>query len=181
MTDEVLQRSLDALKSAIQGEIRGWEFYTEAAKKTSSESGQKMFEQLAKDEIDHQRWLEGAYDRLATGKEGLTPKHVIKHKPIDKKLKPVTPVDRRRLVKKVKERTDEVEAVLIGVKLEEDAITFYEEALEQPDVNDEVKDLFKNLVEVEKGHLTILQGEYQVLTGVSFYYDYPELSKEVEG
>jgi rubrerythrin len=180
MSDEALQRSLDTLKSAILGEIRGWEFYTDAAKKTSSPSGQKMFEQLAKDEVDHQKWLEEAYDRLAAGKEGLTPMHLIKHKPIDKKMKPVAPVDRRRLVKKVKERTDEVEAVLIGIKLEEDAITFYQEALEQPDVNDEVKDLFKTLVEVEEGHLTILQGEYQVLTGVSFYYDYPELSKEIE-
>jgi rubrerythrin len=180
MSKEILQRSLDALKSAIQGEIKGWEFYLDAAKKTSSDSGKKMFEQLAKDEIDHQKWLEEAYDRLAEGKEGLSPKHVIKHKPIEKKMKPVAPVDKRRLVKKVKEQTDEIDAVLIGIKLEEDAITFYQEALEQPDIHTDVKDLFETLVEVEEGHRTILQGEYQVLTGVGFYYDYPELSKEID-
>ena len=181
MSKQVLQRSLDALKSAIQGEIKGWEFYQDAAKKTGSESGQKMFSQLAKDEVDHQKWLEEVYDRVAEGHEGLTPKHIIKHKPIDKKRKQITPVDKRRVVKRVKERTDEVEAVLIGIKLEEDAINFYREALEQPDLHDEVKKLFSRLVDFEESHRVVLQGEYQVLTGVAFYYDYPELSMELEG
>lgn len=175
-----LQRSLDTLKAAIRGEVKGYEFYTDAAKKTSSPSGRAMFEQLAKDEVDHQRWLEEAYEELAAGKEGITPKHVITQKPIEKKLKPVAPVDKRRLVKKVKEQTDEVQAVLVGIKLEKDAIAFYQEALEQPDVHDDVKALFSELIEVEEGHRTILEGEYQVLAGVPFYYDYPELSKEVE-
>lgn len=180
MGKETLQRSLDALKSAILGEVKGWEFYNAAAKKTASVSGQKMFTQLGKDEVDHQKWLEDVYDRIAAGHEGLTPKHVIKHKPIDKKLKPISPVDKRRVVKKVKERTDEIEAVLIGIKLEEDAINFYKEALEQPDIIEEVKKLFKRLVEFEESHRVLLEGEYQVLTGVGFYYDYPELSKEIE-
>jgi rubrerythrin len=175
-----LQKSLDALKAAIKGEVKGHEFYTQAAKKTSSPSGQAMFEQLAKDEVDHQRWLEELYESLSQGVEGLSPRHKITHKPIDKKMKPVTPIDRRRLAKKVKERTEEVEAVLIGIKLEEDAIAFYQEAMDQPDLHQELKDLFGQLIEFEESHRLLLQAEYQVLTGVPFYYDYPELSKEVE-
>ena len=54
--------AVDAIKMAIQLEKDGRAFFEEAAQKTENQLGKKMFEKLAKDEIDHLRTFQNIFD-----------------------------------------------------------------------------------------------------------------------
>ena len=67
-TDDITKAR--AIKMAIQLEKDGMKFFTEAAKRTSSESGKKIFRTLAKEEAIH---LE-----VATGKAQASQRRVAR-------------------------------------------------------------------------------------------------------
>lgn len=56
---------LDALRMAIENEKRAYEFFAQAAEKTTSPAGKKLFKLLAAEEDSHIVILEAEYDNLA--------------------------------------------------------------------------------------------------------------------
>jgi len=54
----------DVISKAIKMEEDGYDFYTEAAAKTTSRTGKTMFESLAQDEVRHKRMLQRLAEKV---------------------------------------------------------------------------------------------------------------------
>jgi rubrerythrin len=64
---------LGVIRRAMQIERDGYRFYTDAAERSVSESGRKVFEGLAADEVNHLHLLLVEYDALASGQGWVDP------------------------------------------------------------------------------------------------------------
>lgn len=77
------EKLLPALQNALKMEAEGKEYYQQAARQSANPAGRKLFETLAKDEIEHARRFQVIYERLidkqswpADIADGAGPKHV---------------------------------------------------------------------------------------------------------
>lgn len=149
--------ALAALDMAIQTEIDGHKFYQDFAQRTEDPNAQAMFERLAEDEVMHLELLrntkamleeEGAWAEY----QGLSPQPV-KGAPI---------FSRERVAENVVGYTSDLSALRVAYLIEKDAVDFYRRAQEQTgDPNG--KRMFGDLVQMEQGHLDLLEGEYLFL------------------
>ena len=138
---------LDALRTAMEGERTGHEFYKVAAAHTEDPQGREVFEQLAAEELEHFEFLRKQHQSVAKNGElasGLTlgQAHALAAE------HPIFSVDFRR---RLREAHFEMSALAIAVQLELNAINFYrEQAAKAPHA--EARQLFQSLLEWESGH-----------------------------
>ena len=160
------------LKVAIEMEKEGYKFYTENAKKISDEAGRAMFQQLAKDELDHQKLFETEYDSLTrTGKW-----RSMKQLPDSAFLKShVFPSAEK--VKKSQQKPNELKALDIGLELERRSYEFYYGEAQRTNEPD-AKAMLNHIAEIEKGHISILEAEKDYLTNTGYWFDYREITLE---
>lgn len=145
------------LAIAIQTEIEGYEFYKLAAQKSKDDGARKMFESLAKDEIEHRRLLEEQYKSIIKGK-GFK----VLGKPSKSRFKLKSPVFSKRFLNSKKNKHFEMSALSVGILLEQNAIDFFREQHKQ--VKDpKAKKLFKGLADWEGEHLRALLAQKQFL------------------
>jgi len=165
-TDEIT--TTGAIKMAIQLEKDGMKFFTEAAKKTSSESGKRIFRQLAKEEATHLETFQKMFDTLETIQDW---KELIKTMPLKRKA-PVFE-ERESVDKAVKPEAGELEALRTAMDHERTAIDFFEtEAAKSNDPT--VKQVFDFVRGQEVFHYDLLQAEYDSVAGTGFWFDVPE-------
>lgn len=142
---------------AIQTEIDGYEFYMQAASRTSDPAGQQLFRSLAADEVEHRRWLETQLMAVQAGEGWLAHQE-----------RAALPVERapifqpERLQQEVGAYTAELSALRLALLIEADAVAFYSRAAEAAD-DEPARQLFLDLVKMEEGHRDALQREYDVL------------------
>jgi rubrerythrin len=74
----------------------------------------------------------------------------------------------------------ELVALKRGIEAEEASITFYSEQMDKIE-DSEAKEMYAYLIGQEKGHRTILEGEYDYLTGTGFWFDIREFDLEGPG
>lgn len=165
-------RVLEIVKTAIQMEKEGYQFYMENADKISDPNGKAMFKQLAKDELDHQKLFETEYDSLEkTGK----------WKKSEKLSEPVFPKSQifpsRQQVEKIREKPNELKALKIGMELERKSQEFYSNEAKRTEDPDEGATL-NHLAEIERGHLAILEAERDSLRNTGYWFDFKEISLE---
>ena len=145
--------ALKAIETAIQVEKDGLAFYTKAAQQIADPSGQRMFRLLAADEVAHLSIFE------------MVRKSLLEE---DRWLPPVELPERQ------------LAALRRGIQAEDESIAFYSEQMDR--VKDaDGKAMYGYLVEQEQGHRTILQGEYDYLTGTGFWFDVREFDLEAPG
>jgi rubrerythrin len=170
--------ALKAIETAIQVERDGLAFYTDAARQIADPGGKRMFESLAADEAAHLGLFEAVRESLLEEDRWLPPEQVAAMSPSRFAHPPIFPaVDQAKTVK-VPER--QLAALRRGIQVEEESIAFYSEQM------DHVKDadgraMVAYLIEQEQGHRTILQGEYDYLTGTGFWFDVREFDLEAPG
>jgi rubrerythrin len=147
----------NGLAIAIQTEIEGYEFYNLAAQKCKDDGARKMFESLAKDEIEHHRILKEQYDSII--KSG---QFKPMRKPGRSRLKVKSPVFSKRFLNSRKSKHFEMSALSVGILLEQNAIDFFRKQHKQ--VKDpKAKKLFKELADWEGEHLRALLAQKQFL------------------
>lgn len=154
-----MDATLAALQIAIQTEIDGHNFYQEFAERTEDPNARAMFERLAQDEVMHLELLRYTKAMLEQSGEWADYKGVA--------LDPVegAPIfSRERVKQNVVAYTSDLSALRVAYLIEKDAIDFYTHAAEQTDAPTG-KRLFADLAEMERGHLRLLQGEYDFLMG----------------
>lgn len=154
-----LDATLVALQMAIQTEIDGHNFYQGFAQRTEDPNAQAMFERLAQDEIMHLELLRNTKAMLEQSGEWAAYKGVA--------LNPVegAPIfSRERVKENVVAYTSDLSALRMAYLIEKDAIDFYTHAVQQTD-DPNGKRMFGDLAEMERGHLRLLQGEYDFLMG----------------
>jgi rubrerythrin len=145
------------LAIAIQTELEGYEFYRMAAAKCQDGGAKRMFESLAKDEVEHQRILKKQYDSIMKGGDFVPPK-----KPGRSRLRVKSPVFSKAFLASKKKKQFEMSALSVGVLLEQNAIEFYNKQGKHSRMP-KAKKFFKELADWEGEHLRALLAQKQFL------------------
>lgn len=174
------ERLLAVLRDAMELERRGHAFYLQAAEATSAARGKSMFLSLAKDELDHLAYLDGAFRSLL--KDGALPAMPApaQTEPTARPVRPEVFPSPKEAAREIKATAGEVDALKRGMEAEQDSIALYSQAANQAETAEE-KALFGSLVAVEQGHLAILQGEYDYVNQTGFWMGFQEFSMESFG
>jgi len=149
-TDETLK----AVSVAVQREKDAYLFYTETAKKTSSERGKDMFAQLAAFELNHYKKMIHLYHSL--NKSGSWVSYTGQ-----KALKPSRPIAETQGEKETHQ--NDVEALTMAIKKEEDAQALYTDMADKAR-DPQGKEMMKKLAGEEEVHRRILNDQLYALS-----------------
>jgi rubrerythrin len=161
---EISQQTVEAIKTAIQMEIEGYDFYMKAAQETDNDLGRTMFEQLAKDEMEHQRTFEAMFDQIA---DPSTWRKLASETP----GVPEIPAFREKSKEQKQSGSlaGDANALRIGMENEEKSIKFYKKAAETAE-DEQAKTIFSNIAQQEEYHYQLLQAELDSVTGTGFWF-----------
>lgn len=151
------EAALAALQMGIQTEIDGHEFYQNFAQRTSDPNARQMFERLARDEVMHLELLRSTKAMLEERGEWA------EYKGVEVEDLSGAPIfSRERVEQNLTSYTSDLSALRLAYLIEKDAVDFYRRAAEQTD-DANGRRMFLDLAEMERGHLNLLEGEYQFL------------------
>jgi rubrerythrin len=166
----------EALKIALDYERKVCAHYADGAKSIADPAGKKVFETLAKEEQGHIAYLES---RLAewtkTGRVSVAELASIlptKQWLSDSNNRANSAMNRRIAEKK------ELELLKIAVQMENETSEFYRKLVSQLSSNDQ--NLFEKFLEIEEGHVSIVQAELDSVQGLGYWFDVPEFALESE-
>ena len=165
---EISEKTIEAIKTAIQMEEDGYKYYMSAAEETNNEMGKAMFKQLAKDEMEHRRVFSAMFDQLA---DRSTWQKLAEQTPGI----PQVPVfkERAKELDQSKGMAEDANALRIGMENEKKSIEYYEKtALETNDK--QARAIFNNIKEQEEYHYNLLQAELDSVMGTGFWFDTAE-------
>jgi rubrerythrin len=164
----------EAIKTAIEYEKRVVAVYEEAAEASTQEVGKRVFGLLGEEERNHVAFLEARLaDWRAKGRldpEGLATaipaKHVIENAvaQLEVKLEP-------------KEMPAEAAMLDRARQVELETSGFYKQMVAE--LPEEGRAFFARFVEIEEGHLAIVEAELNAVQGTGFYFDMPEFDLEM--
>lgn len=152
----------NVIREAITLEINGRKFFNHAAEITHHPRGKKMFLHLAEEEVKHLEIFGKLFSQILGGadwRKEIKPEDVSGEAPLVEKLK--------ESVKK-EERKGEIEALRIGMELEQTAIEFFTKASKETE-DPVAKKMFIEISEEEKFHYDLLQAQYDSVTGSGFW------------
>lgn len=152
----------NAIKGAIRLEIDGRKFFNHAAEVTQHERGKKMFTFLAQEEVKHLETFADLFSRILkqeNWREYVQAEDNRGEAPLIAKLR-----DGMRR----EEGKGEVEALRIGMELEQNAIRFFENAARESD-DPIAKKIFREISEEEKFHFDLLQAQFDSVTKSGFW------------
>ncbi|MEO0199408.1 MAG: ferritin family protein [candidate division WOR-3 bacterium] len=146
--------------------------YLEIARKTKDTSGKNMFITLAMEEVKHLLILSEAR-QIVEEEVHLKPLEVPKSE-----IEGVLPdIIKREKKKHGKSELNELDALEIALEHEKKAMDFYEK--KSVEMTDEtLKNLFKRLYEMERGHYELIMAQLDYIKGTGFWFDMPEFSME---
>lgn len=147
-------RTLQMLAIAIEKEEKGRDFYKDAVAKCANELGKQIFRSLMADEGVHIQRLkqihEQIYKRKAWSEDWKACR--VENEDLNKLV-------RERIAKlgpKVKAESGDLEALEIGIQMEQGAITFYEERLGKASESLE-RDFVQHMIAEERRHFAALE------------------------
>ncbi len=164
----------EALTTAIDYEHKVRDHYAAGAAQILDDQGRKVFETLAREEQGHVDYLES---RLAEWR-----KHGKVESP---ELPTVLPTadwleEARKRVERAPEKTiavqGELDLLKTALELERQTSGFYRQLVET--LPGEDRHLFERFLEIEQGHLTIVQAEIDHLNGMGTWFDVMEFDLE---
>lgn len=148
----------DSLRKAAMAELEGHNFYMMAANTTTDQKGKEVFTLLAREEMDHFKFLKTHYESVQeSGKLSKTAKLGARSGFDD-----AWPIFSAELKRRAGEAHYEMTALAVGIQLEQDAMKFYSEQSQK--VADPVaQNFFQELAEWEKGHYNALLKQQESL------------------
>ena len=155
----------DAIKTAIQMEKDGYSFYKKAAAQTSSDMGKTIFEGLAADEQMHLDVFEKMFEETVSNAEW---KDLV----ISSKKYAEIPVFPKDLKESEGDNpnSSELDALRIAMDSEKEAIEYYTKIREN--LNDsEVIKIIDEIIEQEKNHYSILEGEFNHINSTGYWFE----------
>lgn len=148
---------LKTIRTAIEMEKNGIDFYHKAEKKTSYPLAKKMFLSFAEDEKRHLTVLK----KILVDLKFSDFDQFFGEKP-RQKIKNIFKEAKNEIKEKIVANPDELEALKIGMDMESESIEFYQKALDKSKDNHQ-KAFLRRLVEEEKEHLQLLQNTHSYL------------------
>ena len=162
-----------AINTAVEYEVRVREVYVEALDEATDKVGRRIFKLLADEEDRHVKYLES---KLASWKEDgrlsaddldtAVPSAELVQAEVAKLDKAMEPQDRSR----------EVAMLEKAREVEKETTDFYARLVK--DLPGEASGFFKRFMEIEQGHLEIVQAEIDALNGLGYWFDMPEFNLE---
>ena len=158
-----------AITTALEYEARVHSTYAVAVEQAEHEVAKKVFATLCDEELEHIKYLkERLSEWRSTGKitvadleTVLVPKAAIENRVANLKA---TLSERGRA-----SRGTELESLTKALKLERETSAFYKEMVRTLDADG--KKLFERFVEIEEGHVAIVQAEMDMVTGSGYWFD----------
>jgi len=155
----------DAIKTAIQMEKDGYSFYKKAAAQTSSEMGKTIFEGLADDEQMHLDVFEKMFEETVGNSEWKD--LVISSKKYTKI--PIFPKDLNE-IEGDNPNSSELDALRIAMDSEKEAIDYYNKIKDNLN-NNEVIRIIDLIIEQEKNHYSLLEGEFNHINSTGYWFE----------
>jgi rubrerythrin len=141
------QEILSGLKTAMEAELTGHQFYKNAAKNVSDAQAKAVLSEMAEEEMSHFKYLRHQYQSvLDQGGYDFSKKLAKKdHAP------PSSPIFSEAIKARLKDAHYEISVLTIGMKLELDAITFYRSCAAKAE-SDQAREFYGELAVWEQGH-----------------------------
>ncbi len=164
----------EAIKTSIEYETKVRDLYITAMKKVEDPVGRKIFHTMAKEEQGHLDYLN---DRLEKWKESgkldvpALKTAVPSKAAIEEGIRKVA----KGMTREVKE--SEIEILQQALEAETKTSDYYRRLVEE--LPGEGKEMFSKFLEIEEGHLAIVQAEIGSLTGNGFWFDFSDISLEM--
>ena len=163
----------EAIKTAIEFEARVSDVYRHATENASDPIGKRTFGVLADEEQRHLNYLQGKLDELQrTGS--------ITAEKLDTAIPPRETIRDgiRKLKAKMEKKDRGTELQMLGkaLEVENDTTNFYRKMVSE--LSAEGQRLFARFVEIEEGHLAIVQAEIDYLSKTGYWFDIKEFDME---
>ena len=160
--------ALQALEQALGLERDGHRFYVQAAERTVDPKGAQMFRSLAEDEVMHERMIQRQIDSLSAGQGWALPQGVGQ---VQADLEtPLFPQGKVELERAIRPDASDLDALLFGLKIENDSFNLYVEQAGQAD-DPKAKQMYEYLVQAERTHFDLLMLNYESLSSNAGWVD----------
>jgi rubrerythrin len=158
MDEKQKKEIINGLENAMRTEQDGYHFYMMAANATADEKGKEMFQTLAKEELEHLRFLEA--QKRAITETGVVDKNIALGTPTA--FSGENPIFSKRLRKRLSDAHYEMSALSIGIQLELESEKFY--SAEAKKVGDpDVAKFYEGLAQWESNHYHALLAQHESL------------------
>jgi rubrerythrin len=165
-----------AIKTAIEYETRVRDVYNEAMEKSKSDQGKKIYRQLAKEEQGHLDYLNHRLNEWQkTGK--VTPEKLQTTIPSKKTIEEGVGKLKSRL--KEPDAHGEMQMLTKALDVEIATSNFYREMVNTLEGDAQI--MFSRFMEIEEGHLALVQAEINSLQGMGVWFDTIEFDLEGAG
>ena len=152
-------KTLDALRIAIQMEIDGKEYYLKASQESSNELGKKLLQSLAAEENIHRQKFEEIYDAIRNKKAWPA----TDFQPDGgKRLRTIFVRATEEMGSDIKALATELEAVQTAMDMENKSYDLYKDR-SQTATYDTERDFYQTLAAEEREHHLILLDYYEYL------------------
>lgn len=145
--EEKNREILNGLKTAMKAELTGYNFYKNAAKNLDDERAKEAMSEMAEDEMSHFNYLRHQYKAIFETSNYDFSKKLIG----DSRSKEENPIFSEVIKSRVKDCHYEVSVLTIGMKLEQDAIHYYQECAKKAE-SEEAKTFYQTLATWEQRH-----------------------------
>ncbi|MHC4945833.1 MAG: ferritin family protein [Planctomycetota bacterium] len=163
-----------AIKLAINYETKVRDLYVEAANHATNPQGKKIFTTMAKEEQGHLDYLNSRLEKWEKTGEldspdlgTVVPSMKLIQEGVEKLQKGM---DRQA-------SDEELDYLQKALEVEQETSTFYRNVVNE--LPQEGKKLFTRFMEIEEGHLAIVQAEIDALTGSGFWFDFGDINLEM--
>lgn len=160
-------RSLSMLAAALEKEEKGRDFYKEASEKCRNELGRELFQTLMVEEGVHIKRIKQIYEGLHGG--GSWTEEWKSFRGVNEALQSVIRHRISTLGTKAESVAGDLEAVEIGISMEQSSIYFYEKELAKATDTLE-REFIKKMIEEERIHFASLEDVKLYLTNPESWF-----------
>ena len=163
----------EAIKTSIEYETKVRDVYEDAVARAETEDGKKLFQVMADEEQHHLDYLESKLREWSkTGK--VTPEGLKTALPPAETIEAGIAV----LEDQVGDGAGRIEIEFLekAHAVERETCGFYRKMVDK--LPKEAKELFRRFLEIEEGHLALVQAQIDQVTGTGYWFDVAEFSLE---
>lgn len=164
----------EAINTAIEYELKVRDVYVEARKAAVNDVGKRVFGVLAKEEQGHVDYLQGKIEELhTTGR--ANPEKLTTLIPSGEAIAAGVANLENRLA--ADDQGQELKMLKQALQVEVETSNFYKRMVRELDA--EGQEFFSHFLEIEEGHVMLVQSEIDCITGTGFWFDMQEFSLEL--
>jgi len=164
----------EAIQTAIEYEKKVLKVYKDAGAKLADAVGQRVFQQLAKEEAGHVAYLQSRLGEWQ-GSGHIDLEELQTAVPSKERIAE----GRKRMTKSMRGKrsaASEVEHLQRALAAERETSAFYRQMVSE--LSGERQKLFARFLEIEEGHVAIVQAEIDSVGGFGYWFDMEEFDIE---